>query len=43
MVKKINMYESNKIYVGESLIITYETEQTILSTGKIEELVKKYL
>lgn len=43
MVKKINMYESNKIYVGESLIITYETEQTILSTGKIEELVKRYM
>ena len=43
MVKKINMYESNKIYVGEKLIITYETEQTILSTGKIEELVMKYL
>lgn len=43
MVRKINAYENNGIFVGERLILTYETEQTILNTGKIEQLVKKYL
>ncbi len=43
MVKKINAYESNGIFPGERLILTYETEQTILSTSKIEQLVKRYL
>lgn len=43
MVKKINAYENNGIFQGERLILTYETEQTILSTGKIEQLVNKYL
>lgn len=43
MVKKINAYESNGIFPGERLILTYETEQTILSTRKIEQLVKRYL
>ena len=43
MVKKINAYEDNGIYPGEGLILTYETEQTILNTNKIEQLVQKYL
>ena len=43
MVKKINAYENNGIFVGERLILTYETEETILNTGKIEEMVKRYL
>ena len=43
MVKKINAYEDNGIYPGERLILTYETEQTILNTNKIEQLVQKYL
>lgn len=43
MVKKINAYENNGIFPGERLILTYETEQTVLNTGKIEQLVKKYL
>lgn len=43
MVRKINAYENNGIFPGERLILTYETEQTILNTGKIEQLVKKYL
>ena len=43
MVKKINAYENNGIFVGERLIFTYETEETILNTGKIEEMVKRYL
>lgn len=43
MVRKINAYENNGIFQGERLILTYETEQTILNTGKIEQLVKRYL
>ena len=43
MVKKINAYENNGIFPGERLILTYETEQTILNTSKIEQLVKRYL
>ena len=43
MVRKINAYENNGIFPGERLILTYETEQTILNTNKIEQLVQKYL
>lgn len=43
MVKKINAYEKNGIFQGERLILTYETEQTILNTDTIERMVKRYL
>lgn len=43
MVRKIQAYESNGIFQGERLILTYETEQTILNTSKIEQLAKRYL
>ena len=43
MVRKINAYENNGIFPGDRLILTYETEQTILNTGKIEQLVMRYL
>ena len=43
MVRRINAYENNGIFQGERLILTYETEQTILNIGKIEQLVSKYL
>ena len=43
MVRKINAYENNGIYVGERLILTYETEQTVLNTRKIEQFVNRYL
>ena len=43
MVNRINTYEENGIYAGERLILTYETEQTILNTSKIEEMVKRYI
>ena len=43
MVRKIDAYENNGIFLGERLILTYETEQSVLSTGKIEQMVKKYL
>ena len=42
-VRKIHTYEDNGIYLGENLILTFETEQTILSTAQIERLVRKYL
>lgn len=42
-VKKIGAYEKNDIYPGERLILTFETEQTILSTQIIECMVNRYL
>ena len=42
-VKKIEAYEKNDIYPGERLILTFETEQTILSTQIIECMVNRYL
>ena len=43
MVGKINAYESNGIFVGDRLILTFETEQMILNTSKIEEMANRYL
>lgn len=37
------MEEWNNIFVGEKLILTYETEQSAIQTKDIERLVKKYL
>ena len=42
-VRKILAYEENEIYPGESLILTFETEKTILNTNIIERLVHRYL
>lgn len=42
-VRKINAYERNGIFPGERLILTYETEQTILNTEMIEQMIQKYL
>lgn len=42
-IRKIQVYENNDIYPGERLILTYETSQTILNTGKIQQLVERYL
>lgn len=43
MVRKIQEYEKNGIFPGEGLILTYETEQMVLNTWKIEQLVNRYL
>lgn len=43
MVRKIDVYENKGIFSGERLILTYETEQSILSTEKIVQMVDKYL
>ena len=42
-IKKIQMYENNDIFVGERLILTYETATTVLNTRDIERKVEKYL
>ena len=42
-IQKIQAYENNHIFPGERLILTYETEKTILATRKIEQLVNKYI
>jgi len=42
-IRKIQAYENNHIFPGERLILTYETEQSVLSTGKIEQMVRRYL
>lgn len=43
MVKKIEAYENNGIFQGEKLILTYETEESILGSAKIAQMVEKYL
>lgn len=42
-VRKIESYQKNEIYSGDRLILTFETEQSVLNTGVIEGLVKRYL
>ena len=42
-IKKIESYENQGIYVGERLILTFETESTILSKKSIERNVNRYL
>ena len=42
-VKKIQAYMENDIYPGERLILTFETEKTLLDTRIIEKLATKYL
>lgn len=43
MVKKIETYENNNLFIGENLICTYETEESIISSKKIQQIVDKYL
>lgn len=42
-IKKIESYENSNIYVGERLILTFETESSVLSRTSIERNVKRYL
>lgn len=42
-VKKILAYENNGIFPGEKLILTFESDQSVLDTRTIEIMVKKYL
>lgn len=42
-VKKINLYESNNIYPGEQLILTFETSTSVINTNQLKRLTQKYL
>lgn len=42
-IKKIKTYEDNGIYLGENLILTFETETNVLSTKDIERNVTRFL
>ena len=42
-VKKIESYQRNGIHLGVRLILTFETELTVLNSQIVEELVEKYL
>ncbi len=42
-VRKIQAYEENGIYPGEQLILTFETERTILDIRMVKSLVERYL
>ncbi len=42
-VKKLNGYQMNGIIPGERLILTFETEQDVLNSKIVSDLVDKYL
>lgn len=42
-IKKIEEYENNGIYMGDRLIVTFETSTRILSTREIERNIKRFL
>ena len=42
-VKKLNSYQKNGILPRERLILTFETEQDVLNSKIVSELVDKYL
>ena len=42
-VKKIESYQTNHIYMGDRLILTFETEQCPLNFRIVENLIEKYL
>lgn len=42
-VRKIHAYVENEIYPGERLILTFETEKTVLDMKLVEKLVQRYL
>lgn len=42
-VRKIESYQINNIYPGDRLILTFETEHSILNSKIIESLADRYL
>ena len=42
-VRKIELYMKNGIYPGERLILTFETEQSLLNQKILESLAERYL
>ena len=43
MVKRISEYRRNGIYIGEQLIVTFETSSTPLQKSDIENIISHYL
>lgn len=42
-IQKITTYEENGYVIGENLVVTFETKQTILTTRKIQTVIERYL
>lgn len=42
-IRKKESYQKNDIYQGDRLILTFETEQSVLNSKTIEGMVNKYL
>ena len=42
-VRKIEMYEKNKIFPGRSLILTYETSNHPINNMVVDEMIEEYL
>ena len=42
-IRKIQAYEKSGIFLGENLILTYESAETILDSRHIDRLIRKYL
>ena len=42
-VRKIQTYEENGIFIGDQLIVTFETSQTVIGTKELDRLMKKYV
>lgn len=42
-VRKIKDYQNNGIYLGERLIVTFETSKQVLNTRDFEEMLKQYV
>ena len=42
-VKKIELYETNEIYSGDRLILTFETSTSYINTEVMKNLTRKYL
>ena len=43
MVRRIDLYESNGIFLGEQLLATFETKQQPLTKEALDRLIRKYL
>lgn len=42
-VKKIELYETNGIYPGDNLILTFESSVSVINTGILKEMTKRFL
>lgn len=42
-LKKIDLYENNKYFINENLIVTFETKSQTISTSKVQNKIQKFL